>query len=130
MAIVLCIEDEPDLRADLVEELRDVGYETHEATNGVEGLEAILKLRPDLVICDVTMPELNGIDMFNRLRSEHPSFAGVRFIFLSALEEAREQLGGGFEADGYLAKPVDFDTVLEIVASLTSRQTTAVMSAN
>jgi CheY-like chemotaxis protein len=112
---VLCIEDEPELRADLVEELRDAGYETHEAGNGAQGLSAILRLRPDLVICDVTMPDMNGIDMFHLVRREHPSCAPTRFIFLSALEDVASRIEDGFHLDACLTKPIDYATILNLV---------------
>lgn len=115
MAKILCIEDEPDLRADIVEELRDAGYATWEASNGVSGLELLLRIRPDLVICDVTMPEMSGIELFNHLRREHPSLNSMRFIFLSALDNVVEHISPGLQADGYLTKPLDFTTLLNVV---------------
>jgi len=114
MATVLYVEDELDLRADLAEELRDAGYETLEAANGQQGLDAILRFRPDLVICDVTMPGMNGIEMFHILRREHPSFDKTRFVFLSALEDVSSQIEDGLRVDGYLTKPVDFHAVLRM----------------
>src|SRR5271170_7320194 len=115
MAKILCIEDEPDLRADIVEELRDAGYATWEASNGVSGLELLLRIHPDLVICDVTMPEMSGIELFNHLRREHPSLNAMRFVFLSALDNVVEHISPGLRADGYLTKPLDFTTLLNVV---------------
>ena len=70
--MILCIEDETELRVDLVEELRDAGYETTEAANGAVGLFEILRSRPELVFCDVTMPVMNGVELFHKLRRECP----------------------------------------------------------
>ena len=60
MAIILCVEDEPDLRHDIVEELQVAGYVTIEAANGEEGLVEIRKHKPDLVLCDIAMPGMGG----------------------------------------------------------------------
>lgn len=116
--MILCIEDEPELRADLVEELRDAGYETIDAANGERGLAEILRCRPDLVFCDVTMPVMNGIEVFQRLRREHRDLDSVRFVFLSALEDVAELIEPGSRVDGILTKPVDFDRFLAVARKL------------
>ncbi len=116
--MILCIEDEIVLRRDLTEELRDAGYETAEAADGQEGLEAILTLRPDLVICDVTMPIMSGIAMFETLKRDYPSYARTEFIFLSALDDLARQFGPDLDADRLLKKPVDYDTVLTSVEGI------------
>ncbi len=113
--MILCVEDEADLRADLAEELRDAGYETAEAANGAEGLKAILDLEPDLVFCDVTMPVMNGIAMFETLRREHPRLAGTKFVFLSALDDIPCRVDLDLRVEEFLTKPVDFDVVLSSV---------------
>jgi DNA-binding response OmpR family regulator len=113
--MIVCIEDEFDLRADLVEELRDAGYETYEAPDGRGGLELILDQRPDVVLCDVTMPGMDGVELFNRLRRDHPDLESTRFIFLSALEDFAHRIDPGFTLDGYLKKPIDFDAILAAV---------------
>ena len=60
MSSILCIEDEKDLREDIVDLLRESGYETYEASNGLEGMDVIRRTCPDLVLCDITMPKMNG----------------------------------------------------------------------
>lgn len=112
--MILCIEDEPTLRADVVEELRDAGYTTIEAPNGAQGLECILRHRPSLVFCDVTMPVMNGIDMFHKLRRENPELQDIRFVFLSALEDIPSLIADGLRVDGFLTKPVNFDEILSM----------------
>lgn len=110
--MILCVEDEVDLRVDLVEELRYAGYETIEAINGADGLAKILQYRPKLVFCDVTMPVMSGIEMLHALRRGHPDFESVRFVFLSALEDVTAEMAPGSRVDGYLTKPVDYDAIL------------------
>lgn len=118
MTKILCVEDEAGLRADIVEELEDAGYATFEASNGVEGLEAILKFKPDLVLCDITMPGMSGHELLTQLRTDHPEFRSLPFLFLSALANRNDILTGmGLGADDYLTKPVDFDILLATVSS-------------
>ena len=89
--LILCVEDEADIRSDIVEELRDAGYETVEAANGREGLEAIEKRIPDLVLCDITMPQMNGYEMLAALRAKEPKYADLPFVFLSALADRKDR---------------------------------------
>lgn len=110
MATVLCIEDETAIRQDIVEELHGEGYHTFEATNGVEGLDAILQQKPDLVLCDINMPIMSGFELLDVVRDKHPEFADMPFIFLSALADKADIISGKIKgADDYLTKPIDFD---------------------
>lgn len=116
--LILCVEDEADIRGDIAEELRDAGYETAEAANGREGLEAIEKHKPDMVLCDITMPEMNGYEMLTALRDNHPEFADLPFVYLSALADRKDILAGRkLGADDYVTKPVDFEMLLATVES-------------
>ena len=118
MAKVLCIEDEPELRQDIVEELGDAGYDTLQAANGVEGLEAIRTQQPDLVICDVTMPVMDGHQLLRTLRDEHPEFNELPFLFLTALGDRSDTIEGRkLGADAYLTKPIDFEMLLVEIES-------------
>jgi len=116
MASILCIEDEPDLRRDIVEELREAGYDTLEASNGIEGLAAIRERKPNLILCDVNMPKMSGHQLLAEMRSGYPEFADTPFLFLSALAD-REDIQAGRELgpDDYLTKPVDFEVLLSTV---------------
>ena len=60
MAKIVCVEDESDIREDIVETLEDAGYEVLQAENGRKGLEVILETEPDLILSDITMPDMNG----------------------------------------------------------------------
>ena len=109
MPSILCIEDEKDLREDVIDQLRETGYETYEASNGLEGLEIIRRVCPDLVLCDITMPKMNGYQLLEELRANHPEHAGTPFVFLSALADRKDVIAGKqLGADDYLTKPVDF----------------------
>ena len=118
MTKILCIEDEAALREDIVEELKDAGYEMLEAANGRAGLDAILTQNPDLVLCDVNMPDMNGYELLTKLRDAHSEFDDVPFVFLSALADRKDIIAGKkLGADDYLTKPVDFEMLLVTVES-------------
>ena len=116
--LILCVEDEADIRSDIAEELREAGYETVEAANGREGLEAMAEHKPDLVLCDITMPEMNGYEMLTDLRDNHPEYADLPFVYLSALADRKDILAGRqLGADDYVTKPIDFEMLLATVES-------------
>jgi K+-sensing histidine kinase KdpD len=112
---VLVIEDEDHLRNDIVETLRYEGFESFGAANGFVGIEKIKELNPDIVVCDVMMPGLDGYQVLDRLRKQ-PETETMPFIFLTALGDRshqRQGMEGG--ADDYVPKP--FQTV-ELVRAI------------
>jgi DNA-binding NarL/FixJ family response regulator len=114
--VILCVEDEDDLRTDLAEELDAAGYRVLQASNGSEALRLLETERPDLVLCDITMPGLGGYDVLKALR-EQGDMADVPFIFLTALAERNDVLvGKQAGADDYLVKPIDYEILLATVA--------------
>lgn len=122
MAKILCIEDEIDLREDIVDELRQLGHEVLEAENGQEGLDIILNCNPDLVISDITMPVMGGLELLKALREKYPHLVDLPFIFLSALANREDViLGRKLGADDYLTKPVDYDMLQVTVDSRLNR---------
>lgn len=113
---ILCIEDEADIREDIVEELEEAHYDVVEAIDGNEGLEMILEHKPDLVLCDINMPCKNGYKLLQEVREKYVLFAEMPFIFLSALGGREDVLVGLKKgADAYLTKPIDFGLLLETV---------------
>jgi len=113
MPTILCIEDEADLRADIAEELKEAGFSVIEAEDGREGLEKILAHSPDLVTCDINMPRLNGKELLRELRENHPQFAQMPFLFLTAYATRAHMLEGiQLGVDDYITKPVDFDLLI------------------
>ncbi|MFY0609885.1 MAG: EAL domain-containing protein [Hyphomicrobiaceae bacterium] len=119
MVKILCIEDEPMIRLQIVEELQDEGYDVVEAVDGQDGLEKILEHRPDIVISDVSMPRMSGHDLLVNIRTNFPQFAEMPFVFLTALSNRQDTLHGlGLGADDYLTKPIDFDILLSKIDSL------------
>ncbi len=84
-ARLLCIEDDPDTRALLVEELEDAGYDVRAAADGADGLTEALSFRPDLILCDVMLPRLSGFDLLEKYGALVPNVPP--FIFLTALTD-------------------------------------------
>lgn len=113
MVKVLCIDDEVDIRRDIVEVVSEAGYEVLEAGNGEDGLESILKNHPDLVLCDINMPGMSGRELLLELHLKHSECLEIPFIFLSA-DGARDDVlsGLGLGADDYLTKPIDHELLL------------------
>ena len=82
---ILCIEDDRETAALIAEELLDRGYDVSIAYDGREGLAAILKLMPDLVLSDISMPAMSGFELLDRLVALSPRFSKMPFVFLTAL---------------------------------------------
>ncbi|MHA4808605.1 response regulator [Flavitalea flava] len=107
MRRLLVIDDHDDIRENIAEILSLAGYETQTAENGKKGVEKALKETPDLIICDIMMPELDGYGVLHLLR-KNPSTENIPFIFLTARTE-RGDFRKGMEmgADDYITKPFD-----------------------
>ncbi len=113
MATILCIEDVTELRQDIAEELEEAGYEVLQAGDGEQGLEMIIEHRPDLVLCDITMPRKNGLQLMKEVRSNFPLLADMPIMLLSALSDRQRILDGLKQgADAYLTKPINFEYLL------------------
>jgi len=115
---ILCIEDDRETAALIAEELVDRGYEVTLAHDGQEGLAAILKTMPDLVLSDISMPMMSGFELLERLIALAPRFARMPFIFLTALTDRENELKGRqLGADDYVTKPIDFDVLATIISA-------------
>jgi DNA-binding NarL/FixJ family response regulator len=113
---ILCIEDDRETSRLIREELEDRGYEVSIAYNGHEGLAAILKSAPDLVISDISMPIMSGFQLLERLVALAPRFSKMPFIFLTALSDRQDELKGRrLGADDYVTKPIDFELLVAII---------------
>jgi DNA-binding NarL/FixJ family response regulator len=118
MKRILLIEDQPVMRRNIQTILEMEGFEVAAAENGARGLEAARKNVPDLILCDVMMPELDGYGVLTALRQDERT-ATIPFIFLTAKGEKTDlRTGMNLGADDYLAKPVSSD---ELVAAITAR---------
>lgn len=101
---ILIVEDDPNIRF-LVKDVLQDEYIVHEAIDGLDGLAMIPRIMPDLVICDVMMPNLNGLELCNRVKNA-PATCHIPFLILSARGSDDHHLEGyTVGADAYLAKP-------------------------
>src|SRR4029079_16242577 len=107
MKSVLVIDDNKDIRENTAEILELAGYKAFTADNGKKGVEAALKEKPDVIVCDIMMPELDGYGVLHLLR-KNPDAQNIPFIFLTAKTE-RSDFRKGMEmgADDYVTKPFE-----------------------
>jgi DNA-binding response OmpR family regulator len=119
---ILCVDDDRETAGLLAEELTDRGYRVSLAFDGEQGFQSILARQPDLVLADVTMPELSGFDLLERLMSVAPRFNDMPFVYLTALADRTNELKGRrLGADDYVTKPIDFDILSEIISARLAR---------
>ncbi len=104
---ILVIEDQTDVRENIVELLELSNYKVSSAPNGKEGVKQALSNPPDLVLCDIMMPEMDGYEVLYLL-SKNPSTASLPFIYLTAKAEKTDfRKGMNMGADDYITKPFE-----------------------
>lgn len=119
---ILCVDDDRDMASLICEELVDRGFEVEVAYNGRDGLSAIFKNPPNLVVCDVGMPGMSGFDLLEKLTCMEPRFESMPFVFLTALSDHDNELKGWqLGADDYLTKPVDYDVLAAVITARLAR---------
>ncbi|MGU3574406.1 response regulator transcription factor [Brucellaceae bacterium C25G] len=107
-ALVLCVEDEKYIRDELVRELMRTGHEVIEAGDGVVALALLKKRTPDLIVSDILMPHMDGLELLRQVRTGSEQLSAVPFLFLSALSDRDRILEAYREGvDEYLVKPID-----------------------
>ncbi len=112
---ILVIEDAYSLRRDIVEMLRFEEFEVVDAENGLVGVQRTQEFKPDLIICDIMMPVMNGYDVLRALQGD-PKTATIPFIFLTARADRQDQrIGMQSGADDYVTKPFTATELLETV---------------
>ncbi len=110
---VLIVDDEPNVSKVLSAILSQDGYKVAESRNGKEALQVIPKLHPDLIVCDLKMPEMDGMQLFERLQNSN---SNIPFIFLTAfgsIESAVSAMASG--AYHFFAKPTDYSKLKEVI---------------
>jgi DNA-binding response OmpR family regulator len=118
---VIIVDDDHIFRMLLREMLSTNGYQVIEAKNGKEGWEKIKSEKPDIAIFDVSMPEMDGIELLNKVR-EDDEFFDLPIMMLTVKDSIEDQVKG-FEhgADDYLAKPFDEEILLAKIKALERR---------
>ena len=119
---ILVIDDEPELRDELVDILTFEGFETVSAKDGLDGVEKARKHLPDLIICDVGMPEMDGFQVLETLQKDTAT-ANIPFIFLTAFaDKSNLRRGMSLGADDYLTKPFLKEDLLTAVHTRLNKQ--------
>jgi len=109
---IFCVEDEVDIRTEIVFALKKFGFNVLSASSGEEALSALRTIHPDLILCDILMPGFGGLELLKRVREQLPQLSSTPFLFLSALGDRTHILEGlKLGADDYLTKPVDFEVL-------------------
>jgi DNA-binding NarL/FixJ family response regulator len=122
MKTILIIEDQPDMRDNIATILEMEGYSVLSAEDGRAGLATAIEEKPDLILCDVMMPELDGHAVLRQLRDDR-TVSGTPFIFLTARGEKGDlRAGMNLGADDYLTKPVTATDLIAAIAARLSRE--------
>ena len=111
---ILVADDDRNMRELMALHLRSAGYEVRTAEDGIEAGYAVLKQRPDLILCDVNMPHMDGFQLVSAMRQD-PELQTLPVIFLTTgteLEQRVRKLG----AIGYVYKPIRADRLLRLLA--------------
>lgn len=113
---LLCIDGDRDGAAQIAKALADRRFAVSVAHDGQDGLLAILKDKPDLVLCDVGVPRMSGFEVLERLNDIAPRLGRIPFVFLAASSDRMSELKGRqLGADDYVTKPIDFDRLTLII---------------
>lgn len=115
MTRILVIEDQPDLREDVVATLNLEGFEAVGAENGLSGVALVDSFKPDIIVCDITMPEMDGYEVLEYIRQQ-PTTAAMPFIFLTArTDRVNMRHGMVLGADDYVTKPFEVSDLLQSI---------------
>ncbi|GGG43142.1 hypothetical protein GCM10011414_10990 [Croceivirga lutea] len=121
MKKILLIEDDRALRENTAELLELYGYKVRTAANGMDGLKYAQESPPDIILCDILMPKMNGYSVLQELAFDNNT-RHIPFIFLSAKTELKEiRKGINLGADDYLTKPFDENDLLNAIENCLSK---------
>ncbi len=119
---LLIVDDEEDIQDFLSYSLRKEGFEVAVASNGEEGLDVMAEWKPDLILLDIMMPKMDGVEMCRILRS-HRSFDDVLVVFLTARDEDYSQVNAlEIGGDDYITKPIRTRVLLSRIKALLRRR--------
>ncbi len=118
---ILLVDDEPDILEIISYNLKSEGYQVFTATNGAEGIEVATKVNPHLILMDIMMPNMDGIEACEKIRAT-PKLENVLISFLTARSEDYSQMAG-YEAgaDDYITKPIKPKVLVSKIKSLLRR---------
>jgi len=119
---ILYVEDDPKSRLVIRKLLENAGCEVYEAADGREGIQKALKLNPDVILMDIMLPQMNGIEVTRKLR-EIEETSKIPIIALTAKTSARDRekiLEAG--CDEYMTKPIDLPRLLQILSKILKKE--------
>lgn len=118
---VLCIEDEAELRLDLMEELQDAGFTVMGADSAEAGLALLRAQTFSIILCDIRLPGLSGLDLLKQLQQQQSNDSRVPFIVLSAYDDQALRCSLRLHgASAFLVKPVDYQALIEQILTVVS----------
>jgi len=116
MTTILLIEDNFEIRENTAELLSLEGYQVIVAEDGLAGVNLALNAKPDLILCDVMMPGLNGYEVCEKLKQD-PSTKKIPIIFVTAkFESSERKVGLKLGASAYLSKPYEFEDLVGTIS--------------
>ena len=122
MRTALIIEDSLEIRENTAEILEIAGYRVVIATNGHEGIALAAGTVPDIILCDIMMPGVNGYDVLTTLKANSVT-AQIPFVYVTASAEKKEvKMALDLGADGYISKPFDDEDLMETIEGLLGKE--------
>lgn len=119
MATILIIDDEVKLRETISEMLSFIGYDVHQAENGVEGLEKVAQLLPHIIICDIMMPILDGYGFIKQ--HQRSNYSNIPVLFMTAKVDQKDvEDGTTAGVTGFIKKPFQFKELKRQIESYLS----------
>jgi len=118
---ILIIEDEVDLSDMLKFQLESKGYQVDVANNGIEGLEKLEKIKPNLILLDLNMPKMGGIEFYNQITDNegNPKYP----VLVLTARANMEQMFKDFNVDGFISKPFELDVLMEEIEVIIGNHT-------
>lgn len=128
MKKILIIEDDDSIRENIRQLLTRFGYEVYEAENGLKGVELSGEIMPELIVCDIMMPDLDGYEVLENLNRQTET-AAIPFIFLTGRSEMSDlRYGMGLGADDYIIKPFKAGDLLRSIETRLKKKETILVS--
>lgn len=118
-ARLLVVDDEPNIRELLSASLKFAGFEVETASNGIEAIDTAKKYRPDLIVLDVMMPDMDGFEVTRKLRSRGENYP---VVFLTAKDDVQDRVAGlTVGGDDYITKPFSLEEVVARIRAVLRR---------
>jgi len=127
-ARILVVDDEASARSGLAKLLGQEGYQVDTAADGVLALELVTERAPNLIVTDLKMPNMNGMELIAKVREHNPEIATIVTTAFSDVSSAVQAMRAG--AEDYLTKPIDFDALLLVLERALQRRALATEAEN